>query len=162
MKLNETLLNIFSNFIPNNIKSVIESNLPQINNDIKSKIKLEQKLHHRYLRHKRSNEDFAQVEHLCNEIDYLIFKSKKEYYHNINKKLNDPLTGSKTYRSIMKSLFSGKKVPVIPRLLFNCTFVTDFQEKTKIFNSYFIKQCTLVSNNIVLLNEFTYMTEKRN
>ena len=62
----------------------------------------------------------------------------------------------------MKSLFNGKKVPVIAPLLFNCTFVTDFQEKTKIFNSCFIKQCTLVSNNIVFLNEFTYMTDERN
>ena len=39
-------------------------------------------------------------------------------------------------------------------------FVTDFQEKAHIFNSFFAKQCTLVSNNSILPSEFTYMTEK--
>ena len=60
----------------------------------------------------------------------------------------------------MKTFFNGKKVPVIPPLLFNGAFVTDFEEKAKIFNSFFAKQCTLVSNSGALPSEFTYMTEK--
>ena len=104
---NETLLNIFSNFIPNKIKTFRDSDPPWINDDTKSKIKLKHKLHHRYLRHKRNKEDFAKVEHLHNEIDNVISKSKKEYYQNINRKLNDPLTSSKTYWSIMKTFFNG-------------------------------------------------------
>ena len=74
---NETLLNIFSNFIPNKIKTFRDSDPPWINDDIKSKIKLKHKLYHRYLRHKRNKEDFAKVEHLRNEIDNVISKSKK-------------------------------------------------------------------------------------
>ena len=50
---------------------------------------------------------------------------------------------------------------VIPPLLFNGVFVTDFQEKANIFNSFFAKQCTLVSNNSECLSEFTYTTEER-
>ena len=56
---NETLLNIFSNFIPNKIQSFRDSDPTWINDDIKSKIKLKHKLYHRYLRHKRNKEDFA-------------------------------------------------------------------------------------------------------
>ena len=85
-----------------------------MNDVIKSKIKLKHKLYHRYLRHKRNNEDFAKLEYLRNEIDNLTSKSKKDYYQNINRKLNDPLTSSKTNWSIMKTFFNGKKVPVIP------------------------------------------------
>ena len=85
-----------------------------MNDDIKSKIKLKHKLYHRYLRHKRNNEDFAKLEYLRNEIDNLTSKSKKDCYQNINRKLNDPLTSSKTNWSIMKTFFNGKKVPVIP------------------------------------------------
>ena len=81
MKLfNETLLNIFSNFIPNKIKTFRDNDPTWRNDDIKSKIKLKHKLYQRYLRHKRNNQDFAKVEHLCNESDNLISKSKKEYY----------------------------------------------------------------------------------
>ena len=157
----ETLLNIFSNFIPNKIKNFRDSDPPWINDDIKSKIKLKHKLYHRCLRHKKSNEDFAKLEHLRNEIDNLIFKTKKEYYQDISRKLNDPLMSSKTYWSIMKTFLNGEKVPVTPPLLFNCAFVTDFQEKVNIFSFFlyfFAKQCTLVSNNSVLPSELRRAT----
>ena len=55
------------------------------------------KLYHRYLRYKKNNEDFAKLEYLCNVIDNLISKSKKEYYQGIKRKLNDPLRSSRTY-----------------------------------------------------------------
>ena len=61
----------------------------------------------------------------------------------------------------MKFFFNCKKVPAIPALLFNGAFATDFQQKANIFNSFFAKQCTLVSNNSVLPSEFTYMTQER-
>ena len=76
-------------------------------------------------------------------------------------KLNDMSANSKSYWSIMKTFFKGQKVPAIPPFLCNGAFVTDFQEKTNIFNSLFAKQCTLVSNSSVLLSEFTYLTEER-
>ena len=116
---NETLMkNIFSNFIPNKIKTFRGNDLSCMNEDkVKNKVRLKHKLHHRCLRHKRNSEDFAKLEYLCNEIDNLIPKFKKEFYHNINRKLNDPPTSCKTYCSIMKTFFSGKKVPVIPPYL---------------------------------------------
>ena len=61
----------------------------------------------------------------------------------------------------MNIFFSGKKDHLIHPLLFNGALATDFQEEANIFNSFFAKQCTLVSNNSVLPSEFTYMTEER-
>ena len=58
----------------------------------------------------------------------------------------------------METFFNGKKVPVTPPWL--GSFVSDFQEKVNISNSFFAKQCTLVSNNSVLHSEFTYMMEE--
>ena len=115
-----------------------------MNDDIKNKIKLKHK-------------DFVELEYFHNEIDNLISK----YYQNIKRKLKDPLTSSKTYWSIMKTFLSGKKVPVISPLLFKIVLVIDFQEKANIFNSFFAKQYTLISNNSVLPSKFTYMMEKR-
>ena len=142
-------MNIFSNFIPNKVKTC-DSDPPWMNDDIKSKSKLKHKLYQRYLRHKRNNEDFAKLEYLRNETDNLIYKSKKQCYQNINRKVNDPLTSCKTYWSVMKTFVNGKKVPVTPPLLFNDAFVTDFQEKANIFSSFFAKQCTLVSNYFLI------------
>ena len=156
---NKDLINIFSNFIPNKIKTFISHPL-WMNDDTKSTIKLKHKLYHRYLRHKRNNEDFAKLEDLHNEIDNLISESKREYYQDNNRRLNDPLTSSKTCWSIMKIFFNGKDVPLIPLLLFDGAFVTDFQKKANICNSFFAKQCKLVSGNTALPIEFTYKTEE--
>ena len=94
---NEILMNIFSNFIANKTKTFRESEPPWISDGIKNKIKLDHKLYHPYLSHKRNHEDFAKLVYLRNKVDSLIFKSKKEYYQNINRKLNDPLATTKTY-----------------------------------------------------------------
>ena len=110
-----------------------------INDDIKNKVKLTLNMYHRYLSHKRNSKDFAKLEDLRNEINNIISKFKKEYYQNINRKLSDLSTSRKTYWSIMKTFFNGKKVPAIPPLLFNGAFVTDSQEK---------------ANNSVLPSEF--------
>ena len=58
---NETLMKIFSNFIPNKIKTFRDSDPRWMNDDIKSKIKIKLKLYHRYLRHKRNNVGFTKL-----------------------------------------------------------------------------------------------------
>ena len=148
-------MNIFSNFIPNKIKTFKDSDPPWMNDDIKNKVKLKHKLYHCYLRHQKNNK-----EDLQNENDNLISKSKKEYYQNIDRKLDNQSITCKTFSSVMKTFFNGKKVPAMPPLLFNGVFVTDFREKANIFNSFFAMQCTLVSNNSVLPSELTYMREE--
>ena len=70
--LNETLMNIFINFISNKIKTFRDSDPPWMNDDIKNKVKLKYKLHNRYLRHQKNNEDFTKLEGLRNETDNII------------------------------------------------------------------------------------------
>ena len=85
---------------------------------------------------------------------------RKEYYQNTNEKLNDRSTSSKTYWSIMKTFLNSVKVAAKHSLLFNFTFVTDFQEKASTSNSFFAEQRILISNNSVSPSELTYMTEE--
>ena len=126
---NKSIMNIFSNFIPNKMKAIRDSNPSWMNDNIKSKFKLKNELYHRFLSVKRNNEGFAKLEYLGNEIDNLISRPKTEHYQDINRKLTDTLTSGNTYWSIMKTFFNGKKVLVILPKLFNSAFATDFQEK---------------------------------
>ena len=41
----------------------------------------------------------------------------------------------------MKTFNNGKMVPLIPVLLINVEFVTNFKEKANIFNLFFAEQC---------------------
>ena len=83
----------------------------------------------------------------------LIEEGKKVHDDRINAKLRDPNTSSKTYWSILKSLFSDRKLPIIPPILTNNNFVTNFHAKANIFNQFFAEQCTVINNSTVLPNQ---------
>ena len=109
--------------------------------DIKNKIKLKNNLYCQCMKHLTQIRSLLKVEDLRIEISNLITKSKEKYYQHINAKLNDLSLSNKTYWSILKTFYNGKKVPIIPLLFINFFFFTDYQEKSTIFNSFFAKQC---------------------
>ena len=45
------------------------------------------------------------------------------------------------------------KIPIIPPILENELFVTDFAEKAQIFNDYFIRKCTTLDTGSVILHD---------
>ena len=79
-----------------------------------------------------------------------IEESKEKYYTKLSRRLADPLTSPKTCWSILKTFLNNKKIPCIPPLFHENKFITDFKEKTELFNHFFVNQCSLSSNNSVL------------
>ena len=156
---NETLLNLFSNFIPSRTKTFIDSDPPWMTEYIKNKIKLKNKFYHEYMRHQTQISSLLEVEDLCNEISNLITKSKEKYYQRIDAKLNDPSLSNKTYWSMLKTFYNAKNVPIIPPLFINNKFLTNFQEKANVFNSIFAKQCSPIPSSSVLPAKLSYTTK---
>ena len=111
------------------------------------------------MRHQTQISSFLKVENLSSEISNLITKSKEKYYQRINAKLNYPLLSNKTYWSIMKTFYNGKKVPIIPPLFIKNKFVTDFQEKPNVFNSFFTNQCLPIASSSVLPAKISYLNK---
>ena len=96
---------------------------------------------------------------LPNSINFFKF----EYYMKISKKKkkkSDPSTSSKYYWTLWKTLLNGRKIPCIPPYFHNNKFITDFKERKKIFNSFFVKQCSLVDNGSTLPSLFPLITKK--
>ena len=52
------------------------------------------------------------------------------------------------------------KVPIIPPVVHNNPFVTDFKKKAEFFNSYFANQCTLINSNSTFPVNVQYLTDK--
>ena len=57
----------------------------------------------------------------------MIKKQEKKRFYDLSLKLNNPQT--KTYWAIIKSCYSGRKIPIIPSLSVKGKIVTDFKEK---------------------------------
>ena len=100
----------------------------------------------------------------------LIEDAKRNYFLKVGQTLANPVTSSKTYWTLINTVLNKVKIPIIPPLLENGLFVTDFTEKAQLFNDYFILQCTTIDTGseiphdmpvpVALINEFSISDEK--
>ena len=86
--------------------------------------------------------------------------SKQKYYSKLSSKLTNKNINPKCYWSILKSFLNNKKIPCIPPLIYNNQFITDFKEKSELFNSFFEKQCSLIETGSKLPIQMLGRTNK--
>ena len=88
-----------------------------MNEIIKLKIKAKDNIYKKYIQNGRFESDFVLLETLITEFNELVSTTKALYYKNLGKKLNNPLLQAKSYWSILKRSYNGKKFPLISPLL---------------------------------------------
>ena len=161
--LNETILNVFSNFVPNKYITFDDKDPVWMNETIKLKIKAKDNMYNKYLQNGIFKSDFVLLQTLITELNELIIATTKAlYYENLGKKLNNPLAQAKTYWSILKTFYNGKKIPLIPPLLVNDKF--DMKTKADIFNKFFAeqcKQCTPLKNDNKIPTNQIFLAQSR-
>ena len=108
---------------------------------IKNKIFKKNYIHKSYISNGKTAIDYQKLHDIGSEISQMISKRKKEYYDQLSKKLNDPLTSSKTYWSILKTFYSCTKIPLIPPITIDNNVITNFREKAIFLNNVFALQC---------------------
>ena len=59
-------------------------------------------------------------------------------------------TAPKTYWAILNRLLYNKKIPAIPPLFVDGSFISDYCKKANLFNNFFVSICTPIKNNSVL------------
>ena len=158
--LNETTLNIISNFVPNEEKTFRPSEPPWLNRSIKIRLRKHNKLYRKSKENGFTEGDNAIVEESKSQINELILDAKEKYLQSQGAELADPSTDSKKYWKILNIFLNKCKVPRIPPLFENNSFVTDCKEKATIFNNYFAHQCTPFLTDSVL-PPLTYHTNNR-
>ena len=114
---NKTIINIISNFIPNKLVTFDDKDPPQMTEKLKEKIKWKHKVYRDYLKNGKTEADYMYVHHAISEVSQIILESKDKYHNKLTFKFNDPKTSSKTYCSILKTFYNGRKTPIIPPLL---------------------------------------------
>ena len=71
------------------------------------------------------------------EVSELVCQSKDDYHKQLARKLTNPKTSSKTYWSILKTFYNGRKVSLIPPLVINNKLEADFKRNADHFNNIF-------------------------
>ena len=147
--------------MPNKYITIDDKDPVWMNETIKLKIKAKDNMYKKYIQNGRFESDFVLLETLITELNELVSTTKALYYENIGKKLNDPLLQAKTYWSILKTFYNGKKIPLIPPLLVDDKFVTDMKTKANIFNKFFAEQCTPLKNDSKLPSNQIFLTQSQ-
>ena len=154
---NQTLMNIFSNYIPNKLITVDDKDPPWMNESIKKNIMAKNNACKsfknslvNYFANKKNYNAYSKLQTTSTKFSEMILKRKEDYYCALSDKLNDPHNSAKSYWSILKTLYNGKKIPLIPPILISNKLVSNFKEKANHFNDFFASQCTPVPNNSTL------------
>ena len=142
--LNEVLLNIYSNYIPNQVKTIRPREAPWITRNIKKFLRKKNHAYKTFVRNGQPGDKLEGIQKMTSDGAKMIENAKQNYLRKTGQTLANPGTSRKTYWSLINTLLNKAKIPIIPPLLENGLFITDFTEKAQLFNDYFILQCTTI------------------
>ena len=142
-------MNVFSNFIPNKLVTFNDNDPPWLSEYLRRKLNRVTK----YIKNismEKMSVDYITLQNVMAEVSEFLCQSKDDYHKQLARKLTNPKTSSKTYWSILKTFYNGRKVSLIPTLVINNKLEADFKRKGDHFNYFFASKCTPLKNDSVL------------
>ena len=118
-----------------------------LSNNVKKFKKFLRKKNHAYktfVKNGRPEDKLEEVQNMISEGAKMIEDAKRNYLRKTGQTLANPGTSNKTYWTLINTVLNKAKIPIIPPLLENGLFITDFNEKAQLFNDHFILQCTTI------------------
>ena len=122
--------------------------------EIKRMILENSKIYRRYVKHGRSIADCQTLREITSRCKSGIKETKSNYFSSLGECLNDPAITPKKYQSVLHRFLHKLKIPKIPLIRHNNTFLTDTSVKANTFNSFFPKQCSLIETGSELPAEY--------
>ena len=95
-----------------------------------------------YYKNGQKKSDFEKLLEKSSDCTKEILEAKNIYILKMMTKFQDPKTAAKTYWAILSRLLYKEKILAIPPLFVNGKFVSNFCEKTNLFNNFFALICT--------------------
>ena len=152
---NDVLLNIYSNFIPNQIRTINPRQAPWITHAIRKYLRKKSHAYKNLVKNGGPASKFEGIQKMVSDGAKMINEAKQNYFRKTGESLANPRTTSKTYWSLLNAVLNKAKTPIIPALLENGVFITDFSEKAQLFDDHFVLQCTEINIGIEIPRDET-------
>ena len=147
---NRIILAIFSLSIPNKTCTFNDKDAPWVTPEVKAAIRKNHRTFKKWKDRGKQPAGKLHVQETQLATNDIIAKAKSVYLDRLSRKLTDPSSSPNIFWSSMRRLLNNKKITNIPPLQEGSSFVTNFQEKASLFNSYFAEQCTPLQNSSCL------------
>ena len=154
------ILNIASNFIPNNNINIQPKVSPWITNNLRSMIKKQNKQYKTFLKNGCLPGTKKKVDKFRNDCFDAINLAKNAYLDKMGTKLLDYKSIPKTYWQILNKILNKCRVPRIPPIISNSKLLINCVEKAQCFNNFFLSHCKTNVNNSIL-PALSYLPDSR-
>ena len=115
--LNEVLLNIYSNFIPNEVKTIRPRQAPWITKYVKNFLRNKNRAYKNFVRSGRPGDRLQGIQNMISKGSKMIEEAKRDYFIKAGKTLANHGTSNKTYWSLINTVLNKAKIPIISPLL---------------------------------------------
>ena len=156
----EIILNIMTNFIPNETIIVKPRNPPWITKPIKTMLNKQSRLFKNFKKRGYRADDKSRLDIFRQEYKKAIDNSREVYLKQMGLNLADPNTDKTAYWKIMKKAMNKCKAPKIPPIVSQNKFIINCKEKANVFANFSSLQCIPMINDSVLPN-FTPLTTSK-
>ena len=141
---------VLTNFVPNKIITCKDKYPPWMTEEVNTLCHNKAKIYEKYIKNGRSDADKQELASITKLSSDAITKVKEKYISSLGNTFKDPQTSAKSYWSVLNKFLQKKKIPLIPPICLNGTFITKTCEKITLFNTFFADQCTVINNNSTL------------
>ena len=132
----ETLLNIFSNFIPNENKKIKPRDPPWFTKNIKRTYQRYQRSYRKFKSQGFPPNKADEIDNLRQEYTDMVLKAKEKYLIDQGVKLSKADTPVRNYWSIIKRFITPRVNSVIPPLFIENSYIVNVEDKCKYFNDF--------------------------
>ena len=92
----------------------------------------------------------------------IVTERKNKNHFQLSLDLSHPVTRGNTYWTVLKTIYNGKKVPLIPLLVVNNQLITDLWGKASFWKLDFGEQCKPVKNGSPILPKTYRLCDTKN
>ena len=116
--VNEVLLNIYSNFIPNQTKTIRPRQLPWITQAVNKFLRKKNHAYKTFVKNGRPEDKLEEMQNMVSEGAKMIEDAKRNYLRKTGQTLANPGTSNKTYWTLLiNTVLNNAKIPIVPPLL---------------------------------------------
>ena len=134
-------LAIMEDHIPNKTITIDSNYAPWITPSVKTALRRNHRVFKKWVKRGKIATEKDRVNQIQSETNSIISNAKSKYTNDLGDKICNSNSGTKCFWSAFKTLLNKKKISNIPPLIENNTYITNFKEKTKVFNKFFALQC---------------------